>query len=395
MGIAVSRAGTDLTQGLTMPDVDVAIVGAGPAGSVTAIALARRGYEVALLDKKSFPRDKLCGDFINPINLPVLRDLGVDQQVFAQPHAEVTGFRITASSGHAAEAQFSSADQQSAIGFGLRRSALDQTLVERAAELGVTLRLGWRIEELSQSARGWEIKSAAESWRAKILVGADGRNSWVAQRLAMNKPASMRGRSVGFQFRLRCRGAAPGKVEIHLFPGGYAGLIRLGDGELNLCLSIDREKLPSESVAEFLLTQCLPQNPYLKAVLEQGDEISQFRSAYPVYYPKRRCYADRAVLVGDAARVTEPVTGEGIYFAMQSGLLAAETIDTSLIRGDLSANYLRRYKQRCNQAFRARAAFNSLMRLVIYRSALLDLLIPLCARDSRMLNSLVGAICTP
>ena len=92
-----------------MKNFDVVIVGAGPAGSATAIGLARLGYEVALVDKKAFPREKLCGDFVNPINWAVFRDLGVEDRVLAEPHGEVTGFRITNSSGREAEVRFGSA----------------------------------------------------------------------------------------------------------------------------------------------------------------------------------------------------------------------------------------------------------------------------------------------
>ena len=92
-----------------MRSFDVVIVGAGPAGSATAIALTRLGYEVALVDKKVFPREKLCGDFINPINWPIFRDLGVEDRVLAEPHGEVSGFRITSPSGREAEAGFRSA----------------------------------------------------------------------------------------------------------------------------------------------------------------------------------------------------------------------------------------------------------------------------------------------
>ena len=92
-----------------MPDVDVAIVGAGPAGSAAAIALAERGYAVVLIDKQPFPREKLCGDFVNPINRPILRRLGVENELRARPHASVASFRITSESGVAVDVPLSSA----------------------------------------------------------------------------------------------------------------------------------------------------------------------------------------------------------------------------------------------------------------------------------------------
>src|SRR5687768_18201476 len=89
-----------------MEKFDAAIVGAGPAGTAAAISLAGKGYRVALIDKEKFPRAKLCGDFINPVNWPILRELGIDNQVLSFEHEKVTAFRITTCSGEQAQALF-------------------------------------------------------------------------------------------------------------------------------------------------------------------------------------------------------------------------------------------------------------------------------------------------
>jgi flavin-dependent dehydrogenase len=184
-------------------------------------------------------------------------------------------------------------------------------------------------------------------------------------------------------------------VEIHAFPGGYAGLVGLGGGEVNLCLAIDRLKLPRVDAREFLLESCLPKNPYLKNLLERATALSPFRSVYPVYFPPRRSYAERALLAGDAARVSEPVTGEGIYFALKSGLLAAEVIAEALAAKELSAGFLQTYEQRCTGAFRGRMRLNALLRFAVYRPGLLDPLIGLLARRRGWLDMLIGSVCTP
>jgi menaquinone-9 beta-reductase len=395
MDVPVSRAGIGFAHELTMKDFDAAIVGAGPAGSAMAIALAQRGYAVVLVDKQRFPREKFCGDFVNPINWPIFRQLGVEERVLAQPHAAVTGFRLTSCSGAEAGSPLST-ENQCMVGLGIRRAQLDQLLLEQAGEAGATIRTGCRIERLLRSGQGWRFgTSTHETWRAKLLVGADGRNSWIAQQLGMNSKAVMHGRSIGFQARLTCPGAVCNKVEIHLFPGGYAGVIGLGDGTLNLCLSIDKRKLPRERIEEFLLGQCLPQNPSLNAILRRSERVSRFHSAYPVYSAPRRCFTESALLVGDAARVSEPVTGEGVYFAMQSGVLAAETIHEAFACGDLSAKYLGGYEQKCKELFRQRYTLNSLIRFAVYRPALVNPLIRFFGRHDRLLNSLVDAVCAP
>jgi geranylgeranyl reductase family protein len=373
---------------------DAVIVGAGPAGSATAIGLARRGYEVALIDKQNFPREKLCGDFINPINWGVFADLGVADRVLAAPHGEVTGFRITHYSGRQAEARFRSRDLKPPMGLGLRRATLDRLLVERAAELGAVTQLGCRIENLSRIAHSWHLKIKEESWQAKVLIGADGRNSWVAQQLGLNRSAAIQGRSVGFQSRLRCTGVTCGQIQIHLFPGGYAGIVELGDGTITVGMAIDRRRLARERGTDFVFKQ-LAQNIYLKQIIERSSGAAQLSSVYPVYFPKRRSVTDHALLVGDAARVSEPVTGEGIYFAMRSGLLAAETVDLAVRQKNLGANGLAGYERACRRAFRSRLALNSLLRFAVYRPALVDPLIRLSAKKGRVLDSLVDAVCIP
>jgi hypothetical protein len=104
-----------------MNKFDVAIIGAGPAGSSAAVALARRGYTVALLDKEYFPREKLCGDFINPSNWPLLEALGVKRELLAHDHEAVTAFRITSFNGAEAEVALPSSDGAAVYGLGLRR----------------------------------------------------------------------------------------------------------------------------------------------------------------------------------------------------------------------------------------------------------------------------------
>lgn len=372
------------------------IVGAGPAGSSAAIALARSGYEVVLLDKKEFPREKICGDFINPINWPLLEALGVAQRVLSLPHHAVSGFRITACSGACAETEFHPAARQRWTGLGLRRALLDHALVERAAKLGVSLRLGFAIGALTRTTQGWRAALGnGEVLHSRLLIGADGRNSRVTRQLGLGSASSYRGQCVGFQTRLRGPAGMQDKIEIHLFPGGYAGLVALGDGTFNLGLAIERARLPRDGIGKFLFAACLTQNPQLRSVLERSEPVGELRSAYPVFFSSRRCYADGVLLAGDAARVTEPISGEGVYFALRSGLLAAEILDGALRRGDLSAHYLARYEHACARMFRRRTIFNSLLRFAVYRPALLEPLVRLSQRNGRMLSSLVDRVCQP
>jgi flavin-dependent dehydrogenase len=117
------------------------------------------------------------------------------------------------------------------------------------------------------------------------------------------------------------------------------------------------------------------------------------RSTYPVYFPTRRAYGEGVLLVGDAARVNEPATGEGVYFALKSGALAARTVSQAFQKRDFSAHQLSSYERECRSAFRTRWRINTLIRWLIYRPALLSPLIRFSGRKSSLLDSIVHTIC--
>jgi geranylgeranyl reductase family protein len=381
-----------------MEHFDVAIIGAGPAGSSAAIALAGKGYAVALLDKEQFPREKLCGDFLNPVNWPMLRELKVERAVLACPHEKISTFHFTSFSGAEAETPLPVGRDEAVVGLGLRRLDLDYVLLERAKSLGVTVLEGCKPKELERQPDGWILKADKSDvfgeLGARMLIGADGRNSWVAHHLGLADPAAMQGRSVGFQFRLKCASRARGKVEIHLFPGGYAGVVGVDGDTVTLGLAIEKHRLLDGRPEEFLLRSILPQNPWLKKML-RGATVSEMRSTYPVYFPPRRAYTDGVLLVGDAARVNEPVTGEGIYFALKSGELAAGTMDQAFRKSDFSADQLCLYERECRSVFRVRRGINALIRWLIYRPALLSPVIRLSHKRTRLLDPIVHMICAP
>lgn len=381
-----------------MKPFDVAIVGAGPAGSSAAIQLAAKGYSIALLDKEKFPREKLCGDFLNPVSWPMLRELEVERAVLARPHEKISIFHFTSFSGEEAEIPLAASDDVAAFGLGLRRFDLDYVLLERAKSLGVTVLDGWKPQELERQSDGWILKTdrsdVFEELGARMLIGADGRNSWVAHRLGLAGPAAMQGQSVGFQFRLKCSNRDTGKIEVHLFPGGYAGVVGVGGDTVTLGLAIEKHRLHDGGSGRVLLKSILPQNPWLKEMLWNGS-ASEMRSTYPVYFPPRRAYADGVLLVGDAARVSEPVTGEGIYFALKGGVFAARTVDKAFQKSDFSAAGLRSYEWECRSAFRMRRGINALIRWLIYRPTLLSPLIRFSGKRQGLLGSLVHTICQP
>ena len=376
---------------------DVAIIGAGPAGSSSAILLARSGYSVVLFDKALFPREKLCGDFLNPIDWSLFKRLGMVDELLSVEREEITSFHISNFSGEEATIPFPSQNGEPLSGLGLRRFYLDDLLLRLAAKEGTTIRQGSRIAALRREEDGWSITlgshSTEERFHSTLLIGADGRNSWVAHRLGLARPSKKPSRFLAFQLHLRGVKRLNGDVQIHLFPGGYAGLVGLGGGVANLCFTVERERIGKGVPIYGLFESCLCENSHLGDSLSGAEIVGKVRSAYPIFFSPRRFYGDGFLLVGDAARVTEPVTGEGVYFALKSGILAAEAMDLAFRERMGSAEQFTRYGRLCQEAFSSRQRINRIIRALIYRPSLLSPLIRLSAKTSFPLRPLVDWLC--
>ncbi|MBI2989028.1 MAG: NAD(P)/FAD-dependent oxidoreductase [Deltaproteobacteria bacterium] len=380
-----------------MDRFDVAVVGAGPAGSSSAVSLARRGYSVILLERALFPREKLCGDFLNPANWELFEHLGVADKLLSLEHEKVTAFRISTFSGADATISFPSRNGKTIAGFGLRRSALDDLLLRQAEKEGVVVKQGRKVRALIREAAGWCVMVGGEPESEKVsstfLIGADGRNSWVAHRLGLARTSESPGHYVAFQLHLKGVRGLQGDVQIHVFPGGYAGLVGLGGGTANLCFTVERREIKQGISLEALFENRLYKNSFLRQSLAGSEIASKVRAASPLYFPPRRCNGEGYLLVGDAARVTEPVTGEGVYFALKSGILAAATIDLAFKRGDRSSEQLASYSRLCQEAFSLRQRVNRIIRALVYRPFLLAPVIRLSARTSLPLRPLVDQVC--
>lgn len=380
-----------------MEQFDVAIVGAGPAGSAAAISLAQKGYSVVLIDKQFFPREKLCGDFLNPINWPLLEQMGVVRGLLSLPHKQVTAFRISAFSGEEATIPFPLRNGAHPFGLGMRRFYLDNFLLKRAEDEGASVLQGSRVMGLKWGNGGWSLTLGNHSMEhrlhATILIGADGRNSWAAHRLGLTQPRENSGKFLAFQLHVRGAKNVNGEVQIHLFPGGYAGVVELGEGMVNLCFVVEREKVKDGFSYELFLDNSLSRNPRLRDVLEGARPAGGMRSTYPVYFSPRRLYGDGFLLVGDAACVTEPVTGEGVYFALRSGELAAEAIHHAFRQRNFSSQQLSSYQRACQRAFSLRQRANGVIRALIYRPSLLAPLIRLSSKSCFPMIHLVRWAC--
>jgi menaquinone-9 beta-reductase len=324
-------------------DVDVLVVGAGPAGTAAGLAARRRGLDVLVVDKAKFPRDKTCGDGLTTAALRLLERLGVDlrplpgympirETVLVSPSGRRTSLPLPPDGDHAAV---------------VPRVELDAALVARARDSGVEVRDGTAVNALDVTPDGVTVSLGDNgAVRAGHVVAADGHYSFVRRSLRPPAPPEL---GTWHAFRQYFRGVDDPRLyvlfEADLLPG-YAWVFPLPDGRANVGFGVLRrpDMTGKELNARWreLLTR-----PSVRSVLGPAAEPEATHRAWPIPASFRYdALSDGRVLyVGDAANVVDPLTGEGIAQAIETATLAVDAIAT----GD-AAGVGQRYRERVRHA---------------------------------------------
>ncbi len=341
-------------------DYQVIVVGAGPAGSVTALLLARHGLNVALLDRRIFPRPKPCGECLSAQATRVLERLGLLESVLAQGPAQLEGWRIVAPSGHAFEARFPPGEAGPTKALAMDRRSLDATLVRAATGAGATLRHLTVRDVLRERGRvvgveGRGPDGTPERMRGRLVVGADGLHSAVARRLGLvRRPLRLEGgrRKLSLTTHVMNPGgdwpSSPGLGEMHLAPETCLGVAPVDSAGLRLNLSLVVSQawaVRGVDAERFFLTR-LQEFPALKGRLGGLRVEEELLASGPFRVPTRDVVADGAALVGDAAGYFDPFTGQGIFRALAGAEILAPVAAAALAKGRADVGSLRPYARR-------------------------------------------------
>ena len=324
----------------------MAIVGGGPAGSTCAAFCAAAGLQTLLLEREKFPREKVCGDCLNPSCWSVLRRLEVIERVRALPHGKLEAVEFIAIDGHKVRVDFPGGEKSE---IAIKRSLFDALLMSRARDLGAAISEASIVSAIQETASGaWKITAGENIFYGRWLVGADGRNSTVA-RLCNLLPRLKRER-IALQTHIPLPADFGNRVVLQFLAHGYSGQAPVNHNELNVCLVAKPdyiEALKQWALKRFALSRDYP-----------------WRTVTPLTRAALPPAHDNLFLVGDAARVVEPFTGEGIYYALHSGELAANAI-VKLTRGENQKTILRQFGRQHAQMYSGRLWINRLARAAV------------------------------
>jgi geranylgeranyl reductase family protein len=315
-----------------MINADVVIVGGGPAGSSTAVTLARRGLHAVVLDKARFPRDKCCGDGLTASALRHLHALGlVESEVVSWNAVENIWLRST--SGRTAHLPLPSS--RGSLAAVARRSDLDAALLERASRSGAEVLAGHALAGVRSAGESVEIEvDGIGTVTAPYVVGADGMWSPLRKALRLSDEGGYLGEWHAFRQYYRDVGpqARSGMwvwFERDLLPG-YAWSFPLPDGRANVGLGLRRQPGRPTGEMKEIWSRVL-EREHIRDVLGPVATPEAPQRSWPIPSRPARLTAagGRILLVGDAARLADPLTGEGVGQALESGIIAASAVSTA------------------------------------------------------------------
>lgn len=335
---------------------DVVVVGAGPGGSATAYHLAQAGLSVALLEKTTFPREKVCGDGLTPRAVKQMISMGIDTSESAGwIHSK--GLRIVGG-GHTLELPWPELSSFPDYSLVSPRSHFDEVLAMQAAKAGADLRQSTHVtgplfDERTGALIGVSARAVDEKGRktgpeqrflAPLVVAADGNSSRLSLSMGRQKRDD---RPMGVAVRTYYTSPRSNddwlESWLELWDGdsllpGYGWIFGVGDGTVNVGLGILNTSDAFQNVDyRELLTRWLDQTPQEWGFRTENMTQPVRGAALPMGFNRQPAYGRGLLLVGDAGGMVNPFNGEGIAYAMESGALAADYIAQALARPTIAS----------------------------------------------------------
>ncbi|HYB96112.1 MAG TPA: FAD-dependent monooxygenase [Vicinamibacterales bacterium] len=344
---------------------DVAIAGAGPAGAVAAAILAAAGLRVRLFDRARFPRPKLCGDTLNPGALSVLQRCFDTTSLIANSDA-IDGMVLTGPGGVSVRGAYGTG----ITGRSITRHALDRWLLDRAVDAGAAVEEETVIRDavMADGRVGGVMATVHRSslrHPARIVIAADGRRSAIAiGRGLARQPDRPRRWAIGAYFSDVAGMTRFG--EMHVRRSHYIGVAPLPGGVTNVCLVVphDRGDLPLAKPAD-ALNAVLAADPSLRGRFASARAVSPSVVLGPMAVDTAAAGEPGLLLAGDAAGFIDPMTGDGLHFALRGAELAAGVVrDAFDGRFEIDRAHLILAKRR-QQAFEAKWRFNRALRSLV------------------------------
>lgn len=339
---------------VSAPSCNVLVIGGGPAGSTVASLLAEKGHQVVLLEKARHPRFHI-GESLLPANLPLFEQMGIADEIKAigmhKPGAEF----VSMEHGRSQTFYFADAwDKSMPAAYQVRRAEFDQILFRHARRKGVLALEGVKVTGVEFLPGGGADVSARDAdgqtvrWRARFVVDASGRDTFLANRFRIKHRNPRHNSSAlyaHFDGARRGEGEEEGNIRIFWFAHGWFWFIPLTNGTTSIGMvtwPYHMKTKGSRSLQQFMMDN-IATCPPLAERLAMATQVSPVEATGNFSYVSERNHGPGYLMLGDAYAFIDPVFSSGVWLAMHSAVVGADTIDTCLREPGRAAAALKRF----------------------------------------------------
>jgi flavin-dependent dehydrogenase len=384
-------------------DYDAIVVGAGPAGSTAAILLAAAGWSVALIEKQTFPRRKVCGACIGASNLPLLSTMGVGDRFAKLAGPELREFAVYCGE-RVMHAPLPAVPNAHPWGRALEREAFDMLLLERARELGVGIWQPWSMRAMHGRAGAFRCRIETRpalrltELHAPVAIMANG--SWEGEPGGSRRPGKRSGDLFAFKANFSSSRLAPGLLPVISFTGGYGGLVIAENSRLTLAGCVRRDALkacraaaPGQAAGEAFERYLRTGAGSLRDALAGARREGAWLGIGPIQPGIRGPWSrvDGRFMIGNAAAEAHPIIGEGISMAMQSAWLLCQRLiaaDGASASTDTLRRVGRDYASQWKRTFVPRLHLAASLAHLAMRPWLAPIAWPLFGRAPRLMTAI-------
>jgi flavin-dependent dehydrogenase len=365
---------------------DMIVVGGGVAGLTLSIQLARKGADVLLLEKNTYPFHRVCGEYVSLEAWDCLRRCGIHPEELHLPR--ISNLHVTSPSGRVLSHTMNSG------GYGISRYLLDDLLSKNAVKAGVKLLTSCKVSRIVKEGEGFVVHVGGIQYRSRLVAASYGKRSnldlGMGRAHALTK-ASGTNNYVAVKYHVKYD-HDPATISLHNFSHGYCGLSRVENNRSCLCYLTTEDNLRrSGNNIKRLESGILSANPYLRKVLSEADHFyDKPLTISQISFAPRSLIENDVLMLGDASGMISPLCGNGMSMAMQSSSILSNLVSTYL-RGDIRREELfTEYHSAWHNAFGVRLTAGRILQPLFGRKILSDVFISMLRPFPKLVSGIVS-----
>ena len=359
---------------------DVIVIGGGLAGLTSAIHLSNKGLSVIVIERQSYPKHKVCGEYISKEVLPYFEYLGIDISGLGIAH--INRFRFSSRGGKTVDTLLPLG------GISISRYTIDHFLAQNATSSGSTI-ITEKVENIIFDKDIFKVHTTQQTYTSTIVIGAYGKRSNLDQALKRNFIFT---KTPWVAAKAHYRGNFPDDlVGLYHFKGGYCGVSKVENDAINICYIFDQQSLSKYKNIEEHLRNVLYNNPRLREIFDSCEMIfPRALSISQISFEKKERVENHILMIGDSAGLIHPLCGNGMAMAIHSAKIVSENV-IEFMKGKIKTRkeLENKHKYDWEKTFMYRIKFTGIMNYLFYSNLLSNLVFSIVAKSPWLLRQII------